>query len=150
MLLVCGGCWRQAPRSVWRQVRRETQLPRSANMTRRTTTKRRCNCYLGNFNRRQQSGGLLAWDWNTHQEADGEHFHPRILRKLYSQITVLYRQDDAQTESHEDFSQRAMTEHFADCHLEDGSLVQNPRRTLIRILLKPVQAPFKSSNSILL
>ena len=53
------------------------------------------------------------------EEADGEHFHPRILRKLYSQLTVLYRQEDAHMEPHQEFSQCGMTEHFIYCHLED-------------------------------
>ncbi|CAE7194685.1 unnamed protein product, partial [Symbiodinium sp. KB8] len=55
-------------------------------------------------------------------EADGEHFHPRILRKLHSQFAVLYQQGDAHVESHQDFSQCGMTQHFVHCHLEDGSL----------------------------
>ena len=38
------------------------------------------------------------------QEEDSEHFHPRVLRKLYAQHTAIYRQDCEAIESHHDFS----------------------------------------------
>ena len=47
------------------------------------------------------------------QEEDSEHFHPRVLRKLYAQYTAIYRQGHETIESHHDFSQCGMTEHYA-------------------------------------
>ena len=41
------------------------------------------------------------------REEDSEHFHPRVLRKLYAQYTAIYRQDHETIESHHDFEPEA-------------------------------------------
>ena len=56
------------------------------------------------------------------REEDSEHFHPRVLRKLYAQYTAIYRQDHETIESHHDFSQCGMTEHYAWFGVAEGSL----------------------------
>ena len=55
------------------------------------------------------------------EETDGSHFHPRMLRALYAQFTAIYTRGGATLESHKDFSQCGMTEHFATCQLERGA-----------------------------
>ncbi|CAE7895202.1 unnamed protein product, partial [Symbiodinium necroappetens] len=59
------------------------------------------------------------------QEEDSEHFHPRVLRKLYAQYTAIYRQSHETIESHHDFSQCGMTEHYAWFGVAEGSLPEN-------------------------
>ncbi|CAE7323835.1 unnamed protein product, partial [Symbiodinium sp. KB8] len=54
------------------------------------------------------------------REEDSEHFHPRVLRKLYAQYTAIYRQDHETIESHHDFSQCGMTEHYAWFGVAEG------------------------------
>ncbi|CAE7425565.1 unnamed protein product, partial [Symbiodinium sp. CCMP2592] len=56
------------------------------------------------------------------EEKDGTHFHPRVLRTLYSQFTTVYPHGAATLESHQDFGQAGMTEHYALCQLEKGVL----------------------------
>ena len=46
------------------------------------------------------------------EETDGSHFHPRMLRALYAQLTAIYTRGGATLESHKDFSQCGITEHL--------------------------------------
>ena len=54
------------------------------------------------------------------QEEDSEHFHPRVLQKLYAQYAA---GAIGTVESHQDASQCGMTEHFPCFGLAEGSLV---------------------------